>query len=868
MRSLPSHIVFAAALATLANTVLSHRSAHVKNKTKAAPIFYRSQRMEQPLLADVPACHVHKHNHTVRFHVPSASVTPRSWHDARHVPLSAWAGDCHAESDSFPRSISNGDAKSMARVPRVHSATCCCTFWDTATLPQNQNVPPDASCSATFGSVRLKRAPHAPNCRVAVLLSGRLFPGWVGAFDKTLRSVRHHLLPALPQPSLIFVAMESSAEDQKAVTATLEGEPVVAAYSIELAGNQPAAARAVQSCTNGAFSKLYLELGQRHAPRRPPETTVSMYRHIYLVFSLLEQFEATRQRSVLVEHVLRARIDHYIRPQPLDWKQVLAASNAKDQKRPHGALLIGSAAAHKVEAKQRAGVSPALRCTTYDTFAVGPRALMKRYASLYPSLRDTLHLQPIWRWDWDSMESERLLTAHLHYHSVPWNDVVFGANLYFGPHGCANLHQPQSTNQSSLAPRCSRDSTAQEQTRVQPRRRLLPASPGGSASRLALEERLDYWPSVSLLKHLQNNAMVQDRVWLAKAVRAQQFPKGGCQERGKLGAIYNAGFAATYHGMVSHFKRGLRDGVPVVLALGGFKPVYKPRDGRMFFYGGCALGSLECIFEPHSSCTALMAENASRVGRPITQEGADASLGFIYPSRTPDDDPSWVPRGFGGSTFEFIATLAGTQWQLNRDVRQAVAARRASLATLPVGAEYVGLHVRRGDSCGAGYNNASVVASGKRQCWSTSTYAALARQMCQKYGLSHIFVASDDAKIPAELRKLLPSALTVSAYSSPFAHEAKNTRRIEARLAALDRTSQKLRRAVIEVLTDIETLANSSMLVGGFLSQVFRLAFELSYFWKAYVVPFQSIDISWCWAGSWGRANVTLRGGRRSVVAC
>ena len=102
MRSLPSHIVLAAALATLANTVLSHSSAHVKKKAKAAPIFYRSQRMEQPLLADVPACHVHVRNHTVHFHVPSAPVTPRSWHDARRVPLSAWAGDCHAESDSFP----------------------------------------------------------------------------------------------------------------------------------------------------------------------------------------------------------------------------------------------------------------------------------------------------------------------------------------------------------------------------------------------------------------------------------------------------------------------------------------------------------------------------------------------------------------------------------------------------------------------------------------------------------------------------------------------------------------------------------------------------------------------------------------------
>ena len=65
-------------------------------------------------------------------------------------------------------------------------------------------------------------------------------------------------------------------------------------------------------------------------------------------------------------------------------------------------------------------------------------------------------------------------------------------------------------------------------------------------------------------------------------------------------------------------------------------------------------------------------------------------------------------------------------------------------------------------------------------------------------------------------------------------------------------------------------LANSTALVGGFHSQVFRLAFELSYFRKdGHIIPFKSIDISWCYGGSWGKDNVTAVNRTMSVeVAC
>ena len=50
-------------------------------------------------------------------------------------------------------------------------------------------------------------------------------------------------------------------------------------------------------------------------------------------------------------------------------------------------------------------------------------------------------------------------------------------------------------------------------------------------------------------------------------------------------------------------------------------------------------------------------------------------------------------------------------------------------------------------------------------------------------------------------------------------------------------------------------------------SHVMRLAFELSLYRKGYVVPYESVDISWCWGG-YAAVTVTDREGTRWRYQC
>ena len=65
-----------------------------------------------------------------------------------------------------------------------------------------------------------------------------------------------------------------------------------------------------------------------------------------------------------------------------------------------------------------------------------------------------------------------------------------------------------------------------------------------------------------------------------------------------------------------------------------------------------------------------------------------------------------------------------------------------------------------------------------------------------------------------------------------------------------------------EIIADILLLSHASAFVGGFSSNAFRLAFELSYFHKAVVAPFISTDVSWCFGGM-GAATVQGRPGTK-----
>ena len=98
-------------------------------------------------------------------------------------------------------------------------------------------------------------------------------------------------------------------------------------------------------------------------------------------------------------------------------------------------------------------------------------------------------------------------------------------------------------------------------------------------------------------------------------------------------------------------RRSLRDGTNLVLGTYKLHPPqtakkYLPRDRRTFLYGMCASGSLECIFEPHSSCVLEVAQSTSNISWPVDQLAVDKAQRFVYASRLPDDSPNWVPHEF------------------------------------------------------------------------------------------------------------------------------------------------------------------------------------------------------------------------------
>jgi hypothetical protein len=57
-------------------------------------------------------------------------------------------------------------------------------------------------------------------------------------------------------------------------------------------------------------------------------------------------------------------------------------------------------------------------------------------------------------------------------------------------------------------------------------------------------------------------------------------------------------------------------------------------------------------------------------------------------------------------------------------------------------------------------------------------------------------------------------------------------------------------RVLNDTITDVLLLAGASALVGQFSSNLPRLALELSTAQKHLVLPFISLDIPWCYAGS------------------
>ena len=391
-------------------------------------------------------------------------------------------------------------------------------------------------------------------------------------------------------------------------------------------------------------------------------------------------------------------------------------------------------------------------------------------------------------------------------------------------------------------------------------------------------------------------------------------------------------------------KRALAEGSgPVVFARGGFPASnrWRPTDGRQFYYGDCPSGGLECVFETRSACAAdpEVREAVERLQSKLPRRHA-GNVAYVepigwrlhFPSRVVDAAPAWIPPWMaqpqgqsmagqpplaGGSAgdlglrFELISAISGFLWRLSPRMRDEVDRRRL----LPPGSPYVGVHIRRGDSCGGqpaspvplppGELSHRILPSYIRLCSPAASYVAPIRRVLTQLraddslGASPhtLLVASDDPNTADELRAALeadsimsglhltvvsrrPTILDTVIRNDTLSGEHSKRRalpstspaaaaatRIEQRLRLQPRGSLALHATTAGAVADIEALASATALVGPFSSQMFRLAFELSYFRREKAVPVETVDIGWCWGG-YEKVPVTDREGRSWMYHC
>lgn len=277
------------------------------------------------------------------------------------------------------------------------------------------------------------------------------------------------------------------------------------------------------------------------------------------------------------------------------------------------------------------------------------------------------------------------------------------------------------------------------------------------------------------------------------------------------------------------------------------------REAALRSGGGCARGaSFECFFAPlvaaSCRCRPLAAGPAS-----AAQEGSFASEMDRQASRL---NMGW---GRGGEPNEVCYGSERTFRQhggfwahaqavayVFRPVHATLFARRraAELGALGWGAEggdekahpVIGMHIRRGDKC----ERTTRAAQGAHIDGACDprfrAYKEAAVAMQERYGVRHIFVATDDAGALAACRGW--ANFTCAA----FGHEGRGSNSVrngEARASS--------GRVSLEIILDVDTLARCDYFVGSlYYSQVSNIAYELLVARKGAHVPFVNFG-HWAW---------------------
>jgi hypothetical protein len=381
------------------------------------------------------------------------------------------------------------------------------------------------------------------------------------------------------------------------------------------------------------------------------------------------------------------------------------------------------------------------------------------------------------------------------------------------------------------------------------------------------------------------------------------------------------GFGATFHYWVIQLKRAMQSGV--VIGFPGFF-LYGTQSES------CPGASMECSFQsPTHSCDLqssfadtymhkwpavawsakhdLAINSADAVNSGLFNCCSDevhTAIGCESQQRLDaasvhrncgEGQPERVPEPYSAmGQFRFTSALAGYLFALRPRVESQV--RRILVDSgLDLGVRHgevdgdhmlregwIGVHVRRGDAC-----HTNLYEKHNQDCVPTEVYGEVIQEIGEKYGSRRIFLASNgDLGLVEELRVLLPGysiAVQNITNREKYACCDPGVTNCTAPHVECRHVHDMLRhhmskergdpsRGVEEtfltdIVADIVGLASCDFLVGTFTSQISRIALELSYFHKGYVVPFVSLDIAWCWLG-FNRGILQHRDGRYIEYGC
>lgn len=359
--------------------------------------------------------------------------------------------------------------------------------------------------------------------------------------------------------------------------------------------------------------------------------------------------------------------------------------------------------------------------------------------------------------------------------------------------------------------------------------------------------------------HLPQNFLFARKNWnrtmyksLEKSIEETQSSKCNTPREARTDS-YNigmggkgAGFASTIHFLSGYLSDAHLENKPWVFG------------GRLnYAYNrNCAnlkrVGDVECYFEPFSACGKIkrttfakwkpypaktnrctMPRNRCRDLAPWKR--VPTNVKNYYSSQSPS---STSTLSYTKGLFFFRSAIVARMMRLNQKTVEELnlhAVKESIGFKHPI----IGVHVRRGDACHT--------TGRKNRCRSfEEMYLPHIRTLSEKYGVNRVFLATDDDVFLRNVRSS-PAAnefefVNVNMDRSVYAA----SRLIERRTELYTEKSNVAHEMTLQALTDIFLLAEADAFIGHFLSNLSRLAIELSAVEKGFVPPFVSVDGQWC----------------------